>query len=92
MASIDERIVFNMIDVITSVGCPYCGNDIKVNCNEYIAGSTSSEKDMGTDVQWIIESEEMDCPHCNKGIILVGTVGIYPEDTIEFIDVKFKEA
>ena len=34
----------------------------------------------------------MNCPHCNKEIILVGTVDIYPEDTIEFIDVNFKEA
>lgn len=51
MASIDERIVSNMIEVITNVSCP----------------------------------------HCKKEIILEGTVGIYPEDTIEFVDVKFKK-
>ena len=40
-----------MIDVITNVMCPYCKSDIIVNCNKHIAGSTSREKDMGTDVQ-----------------------------------------
>ena len=81
----------NMIDVLTKVKCPCYENDIEVNCNEYIAGSTSSEKDMGIDIQWIIESEPMYCPNCDSRIILVGTVGIYPEDTVEFVDVGFKK-
>lgn len=80
-----------MVDVLTEVKCPCCANNINVNCNEHIAGSTSCEKNMGVDVQWIIESEPMYCPVCNNKIILVGTVGIYPEDTIEFVDVRFKK-
>ena len=82
-----------MIDVLREVSCPYCANNIKVNCKEHIAGTTSTEKSegMGIDTQWIIESEPMICPRCNKEIILEGTVGIYPEDTIEFVDVKFKK-
>lgn len=33
----------------------------------------------------------MYCPDCNSRIILVGTVGIYPEDTVEFVDVRLKK-
>lgn len=80
-----------MIDILESAKCPYCENEINVNCRKYIAGSTSSEKDMGTDMQLIIESEPMCCPNCNREIMLTGTVGIYPEDIIEFVDIKFKE-
>ena len=40
-----------MIDVLTKVKCTYCESDIEVNSNEYIADSTSSEKDMGIDIQ-----------------------------------------
>ena len=57
----------------------------------WVVGSTSSEKSMGIDTQWIIESESMNCPVCNNEIILEGTVGIYPEDTIEYIDVNFRK-
>lgn len=80
-----------MIDVLAKVKCPYCENDIEVNCNEYIAGSTRSEKSMGIDIQWIIESEPMHCTKCDNRIILVGTVGIYPEDVVEFVDVRFEK-
>ena len=74
-----------MIDVLVKVKCPCCKSDIEINCNKYVVGSTSSEKSMGLD------SEPMNCPICNNEIILEGTVGIYPEDIVEFTDVKFKE-
>ena len=80
-----------MIDVLVKVKCPCRKSDIEINCNKYVVGSTSSEKSMGLDTQWIIESEPMNCPICNNEIILEGTVGIYPEDIVEFTDVKFKE-
>lgn len=81
-----------MIDVLAKMKCPCCEKEIEVNCNEYIVDSTSSEKSMGIDTQWIIESEPMYCPNCDSRIILVGTVGIYPEDIVEFIDVTLKKA
>ena len=80
-----------MLDVFENVICPFCGNDIRVNCNKHIVDMTSHEKDMGTDIQWVIKSEVMNCPQCNNEIKLVGTVGIYPEETVEFVDVKFKK-
>lgn len=81
-----------MVDVLAKVKCPCCEKEIEVNCNEYIAGSTSSEKGMGIDTQWIIESESMYCPKCDNRIILMGTVGIYPEDTVEFVDVRLEKS
>ena len=80
-----------MIDVLVKVKCPCCESDIEMNCSEWVVGSTSSGKSMGIDTQWIIESESMNCPVCNNEIILEGTVGIYPEDTIEYIDVNFRK-
>lgn len=81
----------NTIDVLVKVKCPCCESDIEMNCSEWVVGSTSSEKSMGIDTQWIIESEPMNCPACNNEIVLEGTVGIYPEDSIEYIDVNFRK-
>ncbi|MCM1328429.1 MAG: hypothetical protein NC253_03230 [Ruminococcus sp.] len=78
------------IDVIEK--CPYCGNLIETSCPVKVLDWRGYEKkDMAYDTQMEIESEPLLCNHCNKEVILRGTVGEYPTGTIEFADVKFEK-
>lgn len=77
-------------DLEWQVECPYCEEEVDIDLKDYVVDVSGNEREMGTETEYTIECEGLNCPNCNKHFGIRGSIWEYPEgayndDTLETI-------
>lgn len=81
-----------MMDCTITKICPQCGTELRINFEEYISNTLSTERNMGIEMEYIIEEAQVSCTSCQKemkasGSIYEYPVGAYSSDSILLKDI-----
>jgi predicted RNA-binding Zn-ribbon protein involved in translation (DUF1610 family) len=75
-----DNLLYVIIDLFTrTVDCPRCGYKITENWYDHVAGESSSERNMGTEVIYSIRCDDFQCPNCKEVFIVGGFICSYPD-------------
>ena len=71
-----------------TVKCPYCDNIVEVDCEDYVVNSASYERNMGEEIEYEIEMEDVDCECCGKVFVVKGSIWEYPIGAYNYDTIK----
>ena len=69
------------VSLIRTVRCPYCGEELEVNLEDYETGQNSDDRnnEMGLDITYDFDSEDnIECPSCQMKYRIFGWIREYP--------------
>jgi len=76
----DNQSIWSHLDVyVQEIICPCCENSIIQDWHDYVTGESSSEKSMGLETIYQIESDDIHCDLCNTMFKAEGYICTYPD-------------
>ena len=77
-------------DFIRTFKCPYCGEELEIDLEDYLSDTSSYEREngMGPDMVYYFDSTDaLCCDFCKKNIKIVGWIREYPIGAIDSEDI-----
>ncbi len=78
-----------------SLKCPYCGESYKYDLSDYIIEQNSSEREMGPEIEYTIQCDEIECKNeecknkeCRRTFSVSGSIWEYPEGAYNSKELK----
>lgn len=78
---VEDMYGYRPVLLIRTVKCPYCGEEMEVDLEDYETDTSSYEKEngMGPDIVYYFDSEDnVECPACEKRYQVTGWIREYP--------------
>lgn len=72
------------IDLTRDIVCPHCGERNRIDLVDYCYESSVSERQMGPEVIYCIDTDKLICRFCKKAFTVTGDINEYPEDALNF--------
>lgn len=77
-----------MIPLTFSESCPHCHQEVSGNCEAFLIDTNFYEREMGPEVEYTIDCDSMECPHCGREFALSGSIWEYPEGVENLNDLE----
>lgn len=78
---VEDMYGYRSVSLIRDIHCPYCGEALKMNLEDYQYDQSSYEREngMGPDIVYSFDSEDnIECPSCKKKFKVSGWIREYP--------------
>lgn len=91
---VEDGYGYRPVSLIRTVRCPYCGEKLEVDLEDYLTDQSSYENEngMGPDIVYSFDSEDnIECPSCDKKCQVSGWIREYPIGAYDSEDVDVVE-
>lgn len=91
---IEDMYGYRSVSLIRTVKCPYCGEELEVDLEDYETDQSSYENEngMGPDIVYSFDSEDnIECPTCQNKYQVSGWIREYPVGAYDSEDVNVDE-
>lgn len=91
---VEDVYGYRPVSLIRTVRCPYCGEELEVDLEDYLTDQSSYENEngMGADIVYSFDSEDnIECPSCDKKCRVSGWIREYPIGAYDSEDVGVVE-
>ena len=89
---VEDMYGYRPVSLIRTVRCPYCGEELEVDLEDYETDQSSYENSMGADIVYSFDSEDnIECPACQKKYQVSGWIREYPVGAYDSEDVTVVE-
>lgn len=88
---VEDMYGYRPVSLIRTVQCPYCGEELEVDLEDYETDTSSydSENGMGEDIVFSFDSEDnIECPACQRKYHVSGWIREYPMGAYDSEDVS----
>lgn len=87
---VEDMYGYRPVSLIRTVRCPYCGEEMEVDLEDYQTDQSSDEREngMGPDIVYSFDSEgNIECPSCSGAYRISGWIREYPLGAYDSEDV-----
>ncbi|MBR5876061.1 MAG: hypothetical protein IKZ10_04410 [Akkermansia sp.] len=69
-----------------TTACPHCAHGNTIDFEGFVVSTSSEERSMGAETQYVIEAEDLICDKCGKSFDVNGSIFEYPEGSFNCED------